>query len=522
MNVNELRQAGFDDAEIETHLKDAGFNQSEILQYLSPQSLADSGQQPISTITGKPVPTTDQEFESRKNMIRTVGPIVGDIAGTMLMPQLGGAKMGIRGINLLMRAMGAAGGSGAGSIASDVVTGGKPDIERAGEQALLGAGGEVGMGVTGGALKMAKPLFEFVPNITFSGSAVKKAANNMFKERATKRAESFLLDIAPEAVSKQADVEKSLSVMVNNAFSETSGVYKLYESALEQAAEKEGGVVLVDDTAQFVNDLFEKARGSLPSEATKTQIMSEALKEFNYGHNLKLAISELQDTSSLTPRKVEYVLTQVFKNKGYNKLNPTQQEARERFKDVLMSDMDKYIEFNPAQIKRMADAEYKALAKFNAVRKIFNKALKVVDPDTGRKALHPHELYEQIFAHKDQILKDPVLKTLWPKLEIEALAAKDFGDKITKTAIDVGPSSVFSRGLGAAGGGLVLGPLLGSRMAGAGVVEGIGAASAWAMMDSLDKQYLKKIFKYSKPVLKSLGKTGIHMGGQEVGFGKAE
>jgi len=479
---------------------------------------------PISTVTGKPIPTAEQKAAEGINFIKSAGPIIGDIALTAAVPQLAIAKkasllgkLGLKGLNTLFRAGAAGAGSAGGAVATDAIFG-ELNTDRAKKEALMGGGGELAISsLVGGAKKASKilkPLFEMVPNLTFSGTAVKNHYNKQFKEAATNRAENFLLDVAPEAVKKQAVKETSLSVMVNRAYAENGGAYELYKTAINDASEREGGVILVDDLNLAINEMFQRARAELP-EGTKLQIMNEALGQFNYTPNLRKMLAKFEESDSATPREIEYLFANIFQNKGWNKLNPAQQEAREKLKEVFLADMDKLTAQNVGGLKRAADEEFKALAKFNTLRRIYNKAIVTTNADTGAKSLHPDRLYEEIIANEKRIKSNPGLAEIWPQLEAEAIAAKKSAELIQTTRTDVGPGSIFSRGLGGAAGGFAFGP--------PGVVgaETLGAASAWALMSPAEKLIIKQIFNASKDVARSATKAGIHMAGEKLELGKS-
>jgi hypothetical protein len=469
---------------------------------------------PISTITGKPLATAQEKGRQGIEAVRATGPIVGDILGPMFAPQFKGPGLAMKLLNVGSRTGGAAVGSGLGAVGSDVITGQDIDVGRAGKESLLAGAGEAGMSALGGGAKLLKPIFSMLPDATFTGSAVKKYINSQTQKVATDRAEKFLLDIAPESVKKGAENTKTMSVFVDKAFSENSHVYKLYEKALADAAEAQGGKVLIDDTQQFIGELFENARNELGPGATKAQIKNEALKGFNYSPQMKSYLEAIENVDGLSPKEIKYMLANVFQNKGWNKLNPISQEQRESLKSALMADMDKLTMqgFDAAGTKKFADEEFKALKKFNSVRRIYDQSMAVTNPATQARALQPQKLHDMIYANQKKLMDDPELANLWPKLEQEALSAQRAAQHITETSQEPGPLAMLSRGMGPAAGGYLFGP------PGAVGVEVLGAATAWGLLEPAERSILKQAFKGME---KPIAKTALHLGGQEITMGKS-
>ncbi len=115
-------------------------------------------ERPISTITAKPELTGGEKLKQTKSALRQIGPIVGDIAGTFLAPQLKGATIPIKLANLALRSGGAAAGAGTGELGSQLFFGEEVDPAKMGREALFGAGGEVVPSIGKGALKGAAKL----------------------------------------------------------------------------------------------------------------------------------------------------------------------------------------------------------------------------------------------------------------------------------------------------------------------------------------------------------------------------
>lgn len=515
------------DADIEAVIKKEYFSQPT-------NQVADS---PIKSVdSNKIISGFSEEQEKNRatsqSILREIAPIAGATAATMLagtaFPPAAAAGAGfasklpwlVKPLQLMMRTGAAGLGGAAGSTLGQAIDG-DVDYNTTLKDTALSMGGELALG---GAIepvasfiqkKAIKPLFELFPNLTFSGTAVKRAIYDKTKKTATERAKSFLLDVAPDVVKKQGDNFKDLSVMVNNAYAETGAIYDLYKNAIKEAADKEGGRLALDDTAQFIGDLYQSAEKKLGVEATKEEVLKEALGGFNYTANIKSQLSELLSDETADPKRIQYLMTNVFKNKGWNNLTPSQQEAREALKDAILSDLDRY---TAGDLKKTADDQYKALMKFNAIKKIYNKSMTIVDKNTGEKALMPYTLYENIYAEKNRILKNKNIAELWPALEQEALAARDVSEKLTKTSVDVGPGSIFSRGIGGTAATYAFGPI------GFPMAEAVGAATAWMLLSDAEKSALKRMLssgvteRVGKEVLKFGARSTLRMGGNEIEF----
>ena len=484
-----------------------GATKEEALQKLQDHLGMPSGMETRSGQPGTPVLSpaeqTQKNLAGYSEALKTGLPIAGDIALTLAMPEIQGPRLAGKAINLGSRMLGAGGGSAIGSALADLLTGNKPSIEDMKQQAILGAGGELGTTAIAQGIKVAKPLFSWFPDITFAGSNVKQMYNNVFRKQATQRAEKFLMDVAPESISKQMGKKKSISVMLNDAFAENSKIYDMYSEALKAGAERNNGKIIIDEVQSYLDDLYSQAATRLKEDASPVQIANEALRDLNYSANLKSTLREimLKKKDQASAAQVEYLFAEVFKNKGWNKLNPTQQNLREGLKESLMYDLDRIPE--AVAFKGTADEEYKALSKFNRLRRIYNKAINM--DKEGFKTLSPDLLYENIMANKKSILKDPVLGELWPKLEQEAEAARIAGENLRRTSTK--DTSGLSRSIG---GGI--GAFIGGAK-GAAAMEGLGAASAYALLSDADQSLIQKIMSKT---IRSTSKGLFHYYGEEM------
>jgi len=484
-----------------------------------------SRSRPISTITGKQVPTGEESGEQAKlgvkDIIRGVGPVVGDIALTALAPQVSLplkagklAKAGVFGGNALIRALASALGSGSGAAVSDIATGTEFDMERADREAAFGAGGELvtsaASGLGKGVLRKFKPLFEFLPKITVSGTLFKQSVNNDIKKTITKRAEDFLVDVAPESIKKQGLKNRNLNIMVSEAYNENSAIFDLYKGEVDRVAEISGGVVSLPETSKTITDLWNEAKKNAPKGASSLSIANRAFSQFGYLPGMKNEIGKLAGNESLKPAQLKFILAEVFQNKGWKKLGPSKQEARELLKESLMKDLDQSISSEAAGFKIAADEQVKALSKFNSLRRLYNKALFVANKNTGRKALQPATLHEEIYKNKKRILDDSNLREIWPQLKAEADNALAMVKRLEETGVESGTGSIISRGVGSTVGGVLFGPI------GAVGAEGIGLTAAWALLADSEKNILKRMLRPVGKTIKPATKTGLRLGGRSV------
>ena len=489
-------------------------------QYISPQ-------REISTITGKAVPTGEERIQQSGQALRTIGPVAGDITGTMIAPQLKGPvmagralKFGVRALNLGLRAMGAGAGAGAGSVIGQKMAGQDIDVGEAGREALVGAGGEAGMSMAGVPIKflgkkIGKPALELMSDITFVGSAAKKRLRDKFINETTDRSVNFIRDLAPESIRKQTAGIDDLGIMVETALDETRAIYGLYEEVLEKYAKENQGVIPLDDTAQFLGDLKKQASKTAKKQ-TPVLLNNKVVRELGFPPSSPEAVElkKIMENDLVDPKSIEFLLARVFKK--YVKDAPTHRAMKEKLKEAVMSDIDKIAvatgEKTAGEIKREADEAFKGIMQFNFIKKLFDKATREM-PATGEKVLQPAKLSKLIHTNKRKILKE--MPDLWPKLEKEAAFYKDVAIhfKAQGEQFIQGPGAVISRGIGGAAGGVIMGPW------GVPVVEGAGLISAYALMSPGIKKIIQKIVKGTKYVA---GKPALHLTSQALDFNEID
>jgi hypothetical protein len=520
MSPEELRKAGFNDAEISSHLKGAGFSEPEITEWMGA---------PISTITGKPVPTVEEHFKQARSGYASALPIAGDIAATALMPQLSlpakgasiAARLAPRAANLGLRMLGSGAGSAAGTIAEQKVLGEDINLEEAGQQGMLGAAGEAGIAAIGGPLKfaggkIAKPAMEFMSDITLMGSAVKSKMRKDLIERTTKRASDFIKDISPDIIKKQNIPD--IDIMVEAALDENRVMYSLYKDALDTAAKtgKEQGRVLVDDFSQTLGDIrgdiAEKLyykRGKIP---TDNMIDSELFQSLGVDLKQRVELKQLMGKDTASSDQIQYLFATIFKRgkSGFESFTPTQQQLREKLKTALKQDLDKISLAEGktvGDLKTSADETFKAVKQYQFVKGLFDKSM-LEAPGTGARTLQPKKLHDLIYEKEARIKKE--MPDLWDRLKAEADFYKDVSPDFAKEAnqLVTGPGQVFSRGVGMGVGSYLFGPAVGVPLA-----ESTGAISAYALMSPKGRKIISGIINQTA---KAGTKAGIHLGGENI------
>jgi len=320
----------------------------------TPGGYAPAPGQAIDTRTSLPVPTSEEEFESRKNLVKTLGPIAGDIALTALMPQfhlLGKAptmlKMGKGLVNLSARAGASAGGSALGSMGVDKLFGDPVDTQRAKEQALLGAGGEIaGTAIATGVKKIVTPILRTGINAVadftkIGGMAARQGFKKLKRTQAelirttTKKAIDF-----SEAVGApiKSDVGSGIGEAIA-AKQDWDAVYKAPNTIIKKIADSQGGVVPLDDAAQFfrgeINEIM--GEGFSNREATKTLIeWLGFLPKSKEGRML----TSLGRTDLITPENANYIIKKIWKSYNDDPLDVIQ--WKEEFKKVITDDLTRY------------------------------------------------------------------------------------------------------------------------------------------------------------------------------------
>lgn len=480
----------------------------------------------------QPKPTTEVAGE--------LLPIALDIAGGIVAPQLAiphgagtAAKLMMKGVNLFSRMAGSAAGGGGGEYAKQLITGQKLEPEKAGKQALIGAGAELGFVPIGlGAKALAKPLFPLFHKITFSGQVLGKHLSNKLVDKTIRRANDFLYDVAPQSIKKQTVDIDDIVLKMGKAKEEISAMYEQYKAPVREAAEKEEGRVLIDDTEQFLGNLMAKLTTDNPGKKPAA-LANELMREFGYSPNgpyareLKNLILKGEHPSDKT---FFFLLDNVFRErpmgKGtFLKQSPAIKAQREQLKAMLLADMEKLA---GVEQKGFADKMFIEFKDFEFLKKLYDRA--IADRGQGIKEIDPYKMATTIHMFKDDILKidekraKAGLEALWPKLEEEA---KFFADLVpsfqqAKASYGIRPGMMGTAGsmanaLASAGTGAgsmygaykLFGPM------GIPVIEGFGAISAYSLLSPTGK---KAIQIAARHVTKSAIKTGMHLGNEYIEF----
>ena len=282
----------------------------------------------ISTITGKPIPTLEEEWARGKEAGKVLLTTGGDIAGTMLMPQVKGPQLGIKALNLLLRGAGAGTGSFGGTLAGQQLLEGKMDIDQATKEALMGGGFELGTGALGMA---GKPLAKFVAEHTTLGRHI--------MDKARKRLMGQVTEESQEAVTKMGLPETTIpeaEEAIGKVFPKSDEYFGGYQRAFDdlKQASREGRINL-DDTMQFLGEIAEK-HGNRVAPTLKAIGVSPTSE---YGKALKRLWPI--DTGGTTYEQAKWLLDGVWKqNMPYPKLSPETAINREGLKASLLRDFE--------------------------------------------------------------------------------------------------------------------------------------------------------------------------------------
>jgi len=471
-------------------------------------TIPEGGSRPTSTVTGRQVPTAEEAWAQGRKVAGATAPIAGDILGSILAPQLKGPQLGVKGINILSRMAGAGAGGLGGSVAGQKIEKGDVDWNQALVEGALGGASEGAFGVLG---LVKKPVMKLASNLTVSGSKIKNYLQNSLIDKTTKRAEKFIIDIAPDAVKGQKVAMDDIGLMVNSALDANKIVYKQYSESLNKAAEQLGGRVPLGDTGKYIDVIREKANRNVSMGRKKSQALfdNRTVREFGYTPNSPegLILKDLMETGSTTPQNVEYLLARVLKS--WEKDSPAIRSNKETLKKALLGDLDKIANDageSVADIKRAADETFKSVKRFNDVKKLYSQAISV-NQATGETTVQAHRLAKLIYGAEGKIKRD--MPDMWPKLKAEA----DYYAGIAEKLKDMKPGGVPEavKGLPYVSGSALF---LGGPKA-AAVAEGIGAVSAWALMGESDRLLLKVLAEgFAKPATKA----GLHLGAREVAF----
>lgn len=409
----------------------------------------------ISTITGEQIPTGEEKISQGVEAVRTMGPIVGDIAMTAVAPQLKAGGIGVKVINALIRATASASGSGAGDLIAQKATGEGPvDMQSAGKQALTGAAAELGGSALMGGLKfagdkMVKPVVNAVTEFTpYGRRAAEKAAKmsnksrKAFEQSTTQKAVDFIDGIKGGPDKEVAGIKIGDALSAKKDFKE---IYKEYNALIDKAAGEDSGVLL-DDFTSFVGELVE----------------SEMVRAGN--KNYPAAVRGLIERLNLGDEKAKNVLYDAVTNNGfmdagdakyflaklntkYTKDAASVRKIKEKLKNLFLEDIGRGSSTGMAA----KEAKQKADEIFKMTKQWFddNPSAQFI---TGKMRMGKGKYYEafperavdrifnanpeEALRIKNEVLKAEGGKEAWAGAEFSFL--KDMYDRSIKTTADTG------------------------------------------------------------------------------------
>lgn len=556
---------------------------------------------PTSAITTKPIPTDEEKLEMGLDVARTAAPIAGDIALTAFAPQLSipknanrMRKLAVPILNTLFRAGASGVGSGGGELAGQALTGEDINLKDAKKEAMLGAGGELGISTVAGAGKsILKKTGEAMSQLTFAGRKIKSVYRDKLIKQTTDRAQRFINDMTTPMPKDAAGLEVGKALEKKTEY---DVIYKPVNDAIDALAKqpKTAGKISkpsypngIDQPAVFKTQPFKTSKPSneiymdnaldlLREKSKKFKTEKQFIDSLDLSPRAKTAMQEFLRDGYLHPEEAKYVLSGFWKST----FNDTAQQRifKESVKDTMLKDLttqqgmvpeekmiynlrkkadaifkhsrkwfentpagqgiinkmrmgsgEKYYEAFPervvdnlmnrysvkdvANIKRemvktVDGARAWASMEYEWVNSLYEKAI-TESGMTGERVLKPKLLHDLIME-QEQFFKS-VSPQLWPRLAKEAKhyasMAKEFAAQESK--------QTFSKAAGIA---LAMGGTFGTRAA-VPVMEGFGAASAWALMSPTAKKILKsKTAQVAKGVARAGAKTGVHLAGEEINF----
>lgn len=564
-------------------------------------------------------PQDEQKNIYKRDLIK--GGIIagGDVAGTMLAPQLKLAQQaprlarwGTKGANLVSRMMGSGGGSAGGSVVGDVATGQDINLDQAAIEGLMGAGGEFGMSGIGGigkalmgkktadaavdigrdAVKFAVPpslkktplslqaeytgvipkVLDMVTDFTMAGRVIKKDARAKLIKDTTKGAEEFA-----KTFGLKETTPETAGLMAGNAIKSQTDFdkfYKPYHDMIKEAADDEGGRLILDDTTQYLNNLkegFLKTESSnVPFKAAQVNATDRVIEEFGFKPNSRegKVIKRFMMNDTADPQTVKYFFSNIWKRK-FKTDPPYAVKAKEQLKKIMLGDLDRLGKDAAGQsikdYKVAADEMYakmhNILRQVPTVKKYMGKSFQAPGqqvyeyvPERFAKDMFEKNSAGQILKIEKDLLQTPQGKEAYAALKYNWLddlykqstktdevgqtqfmpykfyeLVKDNAYKIQKIYPESyekifkqarfynGIANEYRRAIKSANQGSIIEDVARSALAvgSMGVSEGFGAISAWSLMGPKTKALIGGLMKTGKPI----AKTGLHVGGQPAFLG---
>lgn len=370
----------------------------------------------ISTITGKPIPTTQEQIYAGKKVAAEMAPIVGDIALTALAPEFELGQLGlksplaVKAINAAMRAVGAGTGGAIGEYGRQKILGQSIDPERIKLQAALGAGGELGgSALIAGGKRLARPLINWTADATqiakpFARAAIKYQRNlqQSIKEKTTGRMLNFIErfsgmppDIAGKkvgtALKGQLDFEQ---------------VYKPWTEAIDRIAAENNGIIPLDDATQAITDLVEKFSNN---KRSRRDAINEASRWLGFSGSkdkpmVNAIINEIYEDGYMAPADVKFLMSRFWKSYG-TKTTAKANTWKEAFKASFLDDLDRY-GFGAAQARKVADQTFGSIQNFIRESPAADKILSRMNFGKSDRLYfeeYPGRVAETIFGKSDNI-----------------------------------------------------------------------------------------------------------------------
>jgi hypothetical protein len=454
--------------------------------------------------------------------MRQAFPIAGDIA-TSMVP----AGKLIKGATLLpklargaLKALQAGLGSAGGELIGQQVYDEPLNIDKAMSEFYMGAGGQMGLDVVArGAKALEKPALELVSDVTFLGKRTKDFLRRRLERKTTERAQKFLADFAPgEIKGTEGFVDYArLEALMGEGFDESSVLYGKRLDALRDIQKMEGPIPV--DEAQFVlqnirEDLIKTGvikpnkKGVINQGAADNAVLKRlGIKgNFNTGFPLELKNVLRAGHEGIDADTLNALISQSFGS--FQKLTPKERAAREKLKGAFKKDIDTFGTkhgINAKEISDDADQTYKALVRFNVLRKIFKRGFGKGKHGT---VVRPQDLHDAIYAAKKQIRREfpDTFDEIWPKLESEAKYYGQLAPEFEYKGQDLLQSlsaPIWYKG----------GPMVGAS------AEVLSAASAIALVDPTTRKIIER---FLHPAIyagaKAAEATGLRMMGEPIMF----
>ena len=323
---------------------------------------------PISTVTGKPVPTSEEYANQAegvyKKTLKTALPIMGDIAMTAVAPELKiaqgakwGTKLGIKGINALLRASASASGSAGGSATADLVTGDDVNAQDAKTEALLGGGGELVTSAGGGLLKLAGKTAKNTVNLLSDFTKVGQGAKGQAFKSLKKARNKIVDDTTQNAIDFMGKVGTSKSktetgMKIGEVLKGKTDWDKVYSDPNEMikylSKNSSDGLIQLDNASQMFGDLIRKYDSEFQGLANATgrnrgeaKAVDAAINwmGFKVGSKEARLFKEFAYDESITPRNANFLVKKIWKS---HSTDPHQVVSwKEAFKDNIIQDIQK-------------------------------------------------------------------------------------------------------------------------------------------------------------------------------------